>query len=93
MSGDIVLRLNMINYGAMVAGFTVPVLASLRMTATVDLINWMNDWPWLLDLIRHSPVLQDLSIECNDLPRLTRPSRTPLEPRRRWKSCRSSLVP
>ncbi|KAF8947952.1 hypothetical protein BGZ47_007220 [Haplosporangium gracile] len=53
-------------------GFFSDTSFSARMTdlrrLKVSEVNWKKDGPRLLDLIRHSPMLLDLSIECNDLP-------------------------
>ncbi|KAH7060171.1 hypothetical protein BKA57DRAFT_530679 [Linnemannia elongata] len=43
-------------------------MTDLRRLKISDQLNWKKDGPRLLELIRHSPMLLDLSIECNDLP-------------------------
>ncbi|KAF9142853.1 hypothetical protein BGX30_002043 [Mortierella sp. GBA39] len=43
-------------------------MTDLRRLEISDRLNWKKDGPRLLDLIRHSQMLQDLSIVCNDLP-------------------------
>ncbi|KAF8948416.1 hypothetical protein BGZ47_004998 [Haplosporangium gracile] len=48
--------------------FTVR-MTELRRLKITDQINWKKDGTKLLDLIKHSPMLQELSIESTDLPR------------------------
>ncbi|OAQ34603.1 hypothetical protein K457DRAFT_901197 [Linnemannia elongata AG-77] len=43
-------------------------MTDLRRLKISDQLNWKKDGPRLLELIRHSPMLLDLSIECNNLP-------------------------